>query len=179
MKCCKETGIYYIGEYHPYWLSGEKNPNFNKVNGGYILDLKENNKNGIRYFVNKIEEEFKKYSNIDEFNIITIVPSSKKNVISEGLKTLVNAIAENYDCMEYVQCLNRNRTVEKKANGGLRSKQLEIDTIDAINKKRINRANILLFDDVTTTGKSLIACKEILIKNGAKNVICIALGKTV
>lgn len=56
---------------------------------------------------------------------------------------------------------------------------MELDTIDAINIERIEGANILLFDDVTTTGTSLNATREILYENGANKVVCIALGKTV
>ena len=37
---------------------------------------------------------------------------------------------------------------------------------------------VLLLDDVTTTGNSLIACRDILLKNGADDVIMFALGKT-
>lgn len=38
---------------------------------------------------------------------------------------------------------------------------------------------ILLMDDVTTTGNSLYACKEILLQHGAKSVKMFALGKAV
>ena len=38
---------------------------------------------------------------------------------------------------------------------------------------------VLLMDDVTTTGNSLYACKEILLANGASNVEMFALGKAI
>ncbi len=37
---------------------------------------------------------------------------------------------------------------------------------------------VILLDDVTTTGNSLIACRDILLKNGADDVIMFALGET-
>ncbi len=177
MNYCEENDIYYIGEYHSYRICGEYNPNFSKVNGGYILDLKENKESGLNYYKRKIKEELEKWD-LKNCDIITIVPSSKQNKVGEGLVSLVKSISEDYN-IEYIQCLNRNRDVKKKANGGLRSRQLELDTIDAINIERIEGANILLFDDVTTTGTSLNSTREILYANGANKVVCIALGKTV
>ena len=38
---------------------------------------------------------------------------------------------------------------------------------------------ILLMDDVTTTGNSLYACREILLQNGAEHVEMFALGKAI
>lgn len=38
---------------------------------------------------------------------------------------------------------------------------------------------VLLMDDVTTTGNSLYACKEILLQNGAREVEMFALGKAI
>lgn len=38
---------------------------------------------------------------------------------------------------------------------------------------------VLLMDDVTTTGNSLYACKEILLQVGAEHVEMFALGKAI
>ena len=38
---------------------------------------------------------------------------------------------------------------------------------------------VLLMDDVTTTGNSLYACKEILLEKGAEEVEMFALGKAI
>lgn len=38
---------------------------------------------------------------------------------------------------------------------------------------------VLLMDDVTTTGNSLYACREILISRGAQKVEMFALGKAI
>ena len=38
---------------------------------------------------------------------------------------------------------------------------------------------VLLMDDVTTTGNSLYACKEILIQAGAEHVEMFALGRAI
>ena len=43
----------------------------------------------------------------------------------------------------------------------------------------VNGDIILLMDDVTTTGNSLYACREILLQNGAEHVEMFALGKAI
>lgn len=43
----------------------------------------------------------------------------------------------------------------------------------------VNGDIILLMDDVTTTGNSLYACREILLRNGAEHVEMFALGKAI
>ena len=52
-------------------------------------------------------------------------------------------------------------------------------TISTLGSIDINGDIILLMDDVTTTGNSLYACWEILMKKGAKTVKMFALGKAV
>lgn len=59
-----------------------------------------------------------------------------------------------------------DRTIEKDLES------LDISNIDVYNK------NIIVFDDVTTTGSSLSAAKYLLYKKGAKHVVCIAFAKT-
>lgn len=178
MKRCKKTGIYYLSEYQPYWLNGEKNPNFNKFNGGYILDLKNNEQIGINYYLKLVLQEFANCK-VREYNIITVVPSSKQNVIGAGMESLAKGIANTYDNLQYIKCLNRNTSVPKKANGGIRNIENEYKTIDVVSQNEIIGKKIILMDDVTTTGTSLIATRNILLKNGASHVVCIALGKTV
>lgn len=174
-----DKNILFIGEYQPYRICGEKNPKFNKYTGGYILDLKDNKECGINYYTIKVTDEFKKLKNIDKADIITAVPSSTKNFIRDGMVTLLKNLSENFDNLTYLKCLNRKETICKKANGGLRSEDLEYKTIEVMNSKLFKDKVILLFDDVTTTGTSLLTCKKILKENGAKAVNCIALGKTV
>ena len=56
---------------------------------------------------------------------------------------------------------------------------VDIDTLDDFENMDITDNIILLMDDVTTTGNSLYACKEILMEKGAKQVEMFALGKAI
>jgi predicted amidophosphoribosyltransferase len=45
------------------------------------------------------------------------------------------------------------------------------------NKHHITSKNILLIDDVVTTGTTLIECARVLKDSGAKNVFCLVLAR--
>lgn len=65
------------------------------------------------------------------------------------------------------------------ATGGRRSKEVHMKSIGTVEEMDITENIVLLMDDVTTTGNSLYACKEILLMNGAKEVEMFALGKAI
>ena len=56
---------------------------------------------------------------------------------------------------------------------------LHMQTIDALEDMDVNGDIVLLMDDVTTTGNSLYACREILLNHGVSNVEMFALGKAI
>ena len=66
-----------------------------------------------------------------------------------------------------------------KIQATLKSKQQRKENIkDAfICYKNVENKNILIFDDVHTTGATINECKKTLIKAGAKSVTCITLLK--
>lgn len=76
------------------------------------------------------------------------------------------------------------RVKHTKTQVELRQKQREINLKNAfeINKKYLDLVkgkNILLIDDVMTTGTTLESCAKILKKAGAKNVTCLTIAKRV
>ena len=54
-----------------------------------------------------------------------------------------------------------------------------MQSIDTVEDMDISGDIVLLMDDVTTTGNSLYACREILLNRGAVNVEMFALGKAI
>ena len=158
-----DTGdIVVYSNYHKYWLDRErkiKNPLFD-VFSGRILDLKEGKQTAINYFYNLLNEE------ICEGVTICVVPSSNAEKTESGIGKLAEKLAENKR-INKVYFLQRTKSIDKLAWGGRRDKQIHLENI------------ILLMDDVTTTGNSLYACKEILMEKGAKQVEMFALGKAI
>ena len=148
-----------------------KNPLFD-VFSSKILDLKEGKLSAINYFYNLINEE------ICSDVTICVVPSSNSHKKITGISMLGERLAQN-NRINKVYFLNRNQTIDKLATGGSRSKGIHMQSISTMNDVDISHDVILLMDDVTTTGNSLYACKEILTNRGAKEVEMFALGKAI
>lgn len=166
--------IVVYSNYHRYWQNKElriKNPYFD-VFSGKILDLKEGKPEAVKYFYNLINDE------ICDGVTICVVPSSDSSKIQSGIGMLGSMLAEN-GRVNKVYYLRRIQTIDKLALGGRRDKEIHMKTISTLDDVDVTGDIILLMDDVTTTGNSLYACKEILLQRGARVVKMFALGKAV
>lgn len=163
----------YFYDYHPYYLPNKEiNPNFTKIYSGKILDLKEGNKDAINLFYSSIDPHIKQ--NV----LIAVVPSSDSNKIDTGIKELGRLLAEN-GRIDATSCLVRHTSVPKAANGGPRDVHTHINSIKVQNASLIQGKEVILLDDITTSGSSLEACKQLLLNAGASKVEKIAIAKTV
>lgn len=142
------------------------------IKSGKILDLKEGKPAAVRYFYNLLNEE------ICDGVTICVVPSSDAAKTESGIGMLgeMLAISGRVDKVYY---LKRIRSIDKLALGGSRNKEIHMKTISAVEDIDVFGDIVLLMDDVTTTGNSLYACKEILLERGAKTVKMFALGKAI
>ena len=166
--------IVVYSNYHRYWQNRElriKNPLFD-VFSGKILDLKEKKPAAIDYFYKLIDSE------ICDGVTICVVPSSNADKVESGIGMLGEKLAAN-NRINKVYFLQRTRSIDKLALGGRRDKEVHMKTIDTVEDMDITGDIVLLMDDVTTTGNSLDACKEILLTKGAKCVKMFALGKAI
>lgn len=172
--------INYIDEYDKYWIYEDgvkyRNPKFYDKNGRLILALKKGEKSGINFYKGKLIEIFNYMDMKDSW--VTIVPSSKQDVLNEGMCELINRVVSQLKDVRFHKCLNRKKTIEKLATGGNRSIKTHLDSIELCgNRNAYDDKKIYLVDDIMTSGNSLLGCKKILEDAGAE-VICIALGKT-
>lgn len=172
--------IFYLDIYHPYY--GGTNSNFNNFSK-LILDLKDkritafrqrNKQLAVGHFFNELNPILGK-----GFPIVTI-PSSDPLNIDTGTDRVVSLLA-NQGRTNANSCLRRHTKVEKKANGGNRNIDIELNsiTVDSQYQHLIQGQTVLLLDDITTTGNSFRACEKLLLDAGAFKVIKLALGKTV
>ena len=158
------------GTYHPYRRHGEKNPNFDAYSG-LLLDLKENKLRAIEHFREFLEER------VREDVPIAVVPSHDPAKTTSGLRTLAERLAAA-DRIDATDCLVRAEKIDKLAHGGDRSIEVHLKTIQVAKPELIKGRDVLLLDDITTSGNSLLACQQLLLKAGAKRVQMLAFAKT-
>lgn len=99
-------------------------------------------------------------------------------VNDSGIAQLARKLAGN-GRIDKVDYLIRTKTIDKLAYGGSRDIRVQLDSIGINPNMTIDGDVVLIVDDVTISGASLEACKEILLEHGAKRVAMLALGQSV
>lgn len=110
---------------------------------------------------------------------ICVVPSHTECETNDsGIAELARRLANNgrIDKTDYIL---RKKTIDKLAYGGSRDIRVQLDSLGVNEDMQIEGDVVLIVDDLTTSGASLEACKEILLKNGARRVAMLALGQSV
>lgn len=106
------------------------------------------------------------------------MPSSNADNKESGIGKLGEMLAQN-GRINKVYFLKREKSIDKLATGGVRNQDVHMQSIGTLEDMEITGDIVLLMDDVTTTGNSLYACKEILLEHGANEVEMFALGKAI
>ena len=175
------TDIYYLYDYNSKYLHIDENtipnPLKNEITD-FIINIKKLNPNAIDKIVQTLNQEL---TNLDKFTICIVPPSDKINTTS-GIKQIAKDLSQN-GSIDGTECIKRKDSVpsQHKALGlSNRSSTQKLKFSLIIEKKDlIMGKNILLLDDIVTTGNSIKSSKQLLLETGAKSVICILLAKTV
>jgi hypoxanthine phosphoribosyltransferase len=163
--------VFYLGVYQPF-NGGCDNFDFRGYSSG-IRDIKDCDPLAIEGFADCIS------SNLDnDFDCLAIVPSHYNGTYTSGIKLLSEKISKGMNSVYTTSCLIRHKTIEKLSIGGNRSIQTHLNSIKVVDSELIDGKKVLLLDDVSTTGNSLKACKQLLESAGAKTVKSFILGKT-
>jgi hypothetical protein len=164
-----DPNILHLGPYHP------KRRGFNPRHDDYsrtILDLKNRFPSAINYFFNLLDPILD-YG----FSIVTI-PSSDPLTTHPGIRQLGMRLAANRR-IDATTCLVRHTRIPKLASGGDRDISQHEGSISVVDESLIRGREVLLLDDVCTSGNSLIAGWGLLMGAGAVRVKCVSLGLTV
>jgi predicted amidophosphoribosyltransferase len=151
---------YYLRNYHPLRLQGEENPYFDDWSEK-LLELKNQTQNIVNFWYEELEQHLSNES----FAIAVVPSSSSENKIS-GIHLVAQKIAKSRQITitDATSCLRRYRSIEKLASGGnreLREVTVHANSIEVINFHIIKDKNVLLVDDISTTGNSLSVCLPI------------------
>ncbi|WP_273321188.1 ComF family protein [Vallitalea guaymasensis] len=175
-----DNNILYIENYQPYRIYDEiqqkrvVNPKFDS---GMMLDLKDKKKNAMEHYYKILLEELE-----DELNgqniCITVVPSHKPGCNLSGVQLVAKKLISKCKCINALKCLERVVEIDKLALGGDRDIDIHLESIEVRNQEIFNNKKVIILDDITTTGNSLLACKLLLKEKGAKKIACVAIAKT-
>jgi len=168
-KLC--NSIRHYGTYHPY--HNGQNPHFDSFSS-QILNFKAGQKEAIQYFFNLLTKKV----NFDNTEAILYVPSHDANKTSSPVRELASMLAKHFNWVDATDCLVRAKTIKKLANGGNRDKTVHVNSLKVKSLHLISNKNVLILDDVTTTGGSLYASMELMNEHKIKSIWSYALAKT-
>ncbi|SHJ66309.1 ComF family protein [Paramaledivibacter caminithermalis] len=139
-----------------------------------IYDLKYHKKRYISYHIAEIIYDRLKEENISCFDIIIPVPLHEAKerersfnqayLIGKYISKMTEIEVDNKALLRVKNTVTQNKLTKEERMTNLEG------AFKVVNKDNINHKNILLVDDVFTTGATVNRCSKILLENGAKRV---------
>lgn len=157
--------------------AGGQNPNFDETSEN-ILNVKNNEEHAIQYFTERLHSIL---SNDGEY-VICVVPNHECGICTSGMMKIAKRLCKP-PIIDGTECLRRRVTIQKKSRDVFRDidpekLNLEIESLTIENADIIKGKQVLLLDDIATTGTSLEAGRYKLKEAGAELVAAIVLGHT-
>jgi len=173
--------VYCCRPYHACWILGLRNPAFDKSTDGRLLDFKDGQDHAV---TSETAEFSKSLSQLDlqAGVLLAVIPGHKARDTNAGtpLARVVESLAKgNGRFVSSFETLIRCRDIHKLASGGDRSIAVHLNSIRVQQPPCVNGQTMVVLDDITTTGNSMDAARQLLASAGAIRVAGIALGRTV
>ena len=178
-----EKNILTLGKYYPKY--DRQYRDIDKFSS-LVLDIKKDEKRldtksieyyyykkAIDYFTNQLHAIL---SDTEEY-VICVMPTHAVGTAPSGIRTIAKRLCSP-PIIDGTDVISRVFEIPKKAIGGSRDLQLEIESLTLRNESIVKGRQVLLLDDVTTTGTSLKAGKYILERAGVALIALLALAKT-
>jgi Phosphoribosyl transferase domain len=173
--------VYSCRPYHACWILGLRNPAFDKSTDGRLLDFKD----GQEHAVTSETAEFS--TSLSQLELpagvlLAVIPGHKARDTNAGtpLARVVENLAKGDSrFVSSFETLIRFRGIHKLASGGDRSVAVHLNSIRVQQPPSVNGQTLVVLDDITTTGNSMDAARQLLASAGAIRIAGIALGRTV
>lgn len=120
-------------------------------------------------------------NNMGNLNIaVTVMPSHSKGMYGDSLLKVAHRLAKKFGYLDASDLIQRTTDKTKSTEGGLRAVWAHLATLGLAYEIDDNVDIFIILDDITTSGSSLEAAKQILVRNGveANSIIKIAVAKT-
>lgn len=148
-----------------------------------ILDYKFNDKSYLYELFSKIITKNEKICGIlEKYDIIIPVPIHKKRKQKRGYnqsELITRQISKKIPSLVHestaIQKIKHN--IEQSSLSKEQRKQNVKDVYKIVNKEKIENKNIVLFDDIYTTGNTVNEISKILKQNGANKILVLTIAK--
>lgn len=169
----KDGDLFYF--FH-YIASRNNTDNFDERSKIFLINFK----NGRSETVQSVFEQLKPHLNNASFSICAVPPHNAYWQGNDGPHKLARKIvqsisAENKQVIDATDCVVRTKNAKSRKFGG----DIEFkDTLTISNIDKIKDKDVLLIDDVYTTGKTVEYIEKLLKDNGAGKVVKFVVSKT-
>jgi hypothetical protein len=109
---------------------------------------------------------------------IAVVPTHLAFQAFWPMRTLARQLAD-HERVDATSCLVRHTTIKRITFGGPSTRALHRQTIRLERQELVAGRRVLLLDDITKSGASLLACREMLLEAGAVTVQAMAIGRVI
>lgn len=148
-----------------------------------ILDYKFNDKSYLYELFSKIITKNEKICGIlEKYDIIIPVPIHKRRKQKRGYnqsELITRQISKKIPSLVHestaIQKIKHN--IEQSSLSKEQRKQNVKDVYKIVNKEKIENKNIVLFDDIYTTGNTVNEISKILKQNGANKILVLTIAK--
>lgn len=153
-----EDDIYYLYEYYP------KRSKLHDFESEQVLEFKHGNIRAIDKYCQSMKEamQYQYSAQVLKDCYVCIMPSHSAGEYSFGLKRLAAYLCEYYGMTNAFDMIIRVKSHEKSSQGGSRSIASHIDSLRFNDKYDVEGKSVIIIDDVTTTGNSIAAVRNIL-----------------
>ncbi len=136
--------------------------------------LKRLDKEAIRFFTGLLSKTL-----LGGFSVC-VVPSHRQGNKTSGIKEVAVSLSRKADIADATDCLERFRPIKKQAvSHRKRNIDLHLQSVRIRSGHIVRGKDMLLLDDVGTSGWSMAGCRRILMDAGSARVKCAVLGRTV
>ena len=115
-----------------------------------------------------------------QIDLIVPVPIHPLKKVERGYNQsdyIVKGLSKSLNIPYSTRLIKRTRHTESQTKLKMKARAQNVaDAFDVRNPKKINRKNILLVDDIITTGATIQECGRALVKGGAKTVYACSVG---
>ena len=145
-----------------------------------ILNFKKGDRECYAYFAKCLKAHLPDLGN-GEWLICSIPGHDQIHASPNNMDNFIKYVTLPNNIHPVIGLIIRSKAMLEKhgSNYGLRTVEKDLDSFKIGNTRDIKQKNIIVLDDITTSGCSLTAAKRFLKSKGANKIVCIALGKTI